>query len=50
MKTLSLAASEMAILTWLASTPVAAQQRAMEPLPQLHAVNPRLQIPHFKSR
>ena len=44
MKTLSLAASEMAILTWLASTPVAAQQRAMEPLPQLHAVNPSLSL------
>jgi hypothetical protein len=44
MKTLSFAASAMAILTWLASTPVAAQQRPMEPPPQLHAVNPSLSL------
>lgn len=46
MKSLSFAASAVAvaILTWLASSPVAAQQRAMEPLPQLHVINPSLSL------
>jgi hypothetical protein len=44
MKSLFFAASTVAILTWLTSSPVAAQQRAMEPLPQLHAVNPSFSL------
>src|SRR6266567_766321 len=44
MKTLSLAASAVAILTWLTSTSVVAQQRGAEPPLQLHAVNPSLSL------
>jgi hypothetical protein len=44
MKNLSLAASAVAILTWLTSSPIAAQQRAMEPPPQLRAVNPSFSL------
>ena len=38
------AASVMAISLSLATAPVAAQQRGMEPPPQLHAVNPSLSL------
>jgi hypothetical protein len=44
MKSLSFAASTMSILASLAMTPVAAQQRPMEPPPQLHPVNPSLSL------
>jgi hypothetical protein len=44
MKSLSVAASSLATLGWLAVTPVPAQERAMEPPPQLHAVNPTLSL------
>jgi hypothetical protein len=44
MKSLSFAVATMSILASLVMTPVAAQQRAMEPLPQLHAVNPSLSL------
>jgi hypothetical protein len=44
MKRLSFAVSTLAISGWLAMTPVAAQERAMEPPPQLHAVNPSLSL------
>jgi hypothetical protein len=44
MKSLSFATSLVAISTWLTCSPVAAQQRAMEPPPQLHAVNPSLSL------
>ena len=40
MKSLSLTVSAVALLMWLASTPVIAQQRGTEPRLQLHAVNP----------
>ena len=38
------AASVVAISLSLATAPVAAQQRGMEPPPQLHAVNPSLSL------
>jgi hypothetical protein len=44
MKNLSFAVAELAILGWLATTPVAAQQSAMERPTQLHAVNPNLSL------
>jgi hypothetical protein len=44
MNSLSFAVSALAILGWLAMTPVAAQERAMEPPPQLHAINPSLSL------
>jgi hypothetical protein len=44
MKSLSFAVSAVAILAWLTTTPVAAQQRGMEPRLQLHAVNPSLSL------
>jgi hypothetical protein len=44
MKSLSFAAPALAILGWLAMAPVAAQERAMEPPPQLHAVNPSMSL------
>jgi hypothetical protein len=44
MKGFLLAATTVAILVSLATVPVAAQQRGMEPLPQLHAVNPSLSL------
>ena len=44
MKSLSFAVLTMSILASLAMTPVAAQQRAMEPPPQLHAVNPSFSL------
>ena len=40
MKPFLLAVSTVAISVSLATVPVAAQQRGMEPPPQLHAVNP----------
>lgn len=42
MRSISFAISTMAILASLTMTPVKAQQRTMEPPPQLHAVNPSL--------
>jgi hypothetical protein len=39
-----LAVSTVAISVALATVPVAAQQRGMEPPPQLHAVNPSLSL------
>ena len=39
-----LAVSTVAISAALATVPVAAQQRGMEPPPQLHAVNPSLSL------
>ena len=39
-----LAVSTAAISVGLATVPVAAQQRGMEPPPQLHAVNPSLSL------
>jgi hypothetical protein len=39
-----LAVSTAAISVALATVPVAAQQRGMEPPPQLHAVNPSLSL------
>jgi hypothetical protein len=42
MKGISFALSTMAILASLAMAPVGAQERAMEPRMQLHAVNPSL--------
>jgi hypothetical protein len=44
MKRLLLAVSAVAISLPLAAVPVAAQQRGMEPPPQLHAVNPSLSL------
>ena len=44
MKRFLLAVSTVAISASLAAVPVAAQQRGMEPLPQLHAVNPSLSL------
>ena len=44
MNSLSFAVSTLAILGWLAMTPVAAQERATEPPPQLHAINPSLSL------
>jgi len=44
MKSLLLAVSAAALLMCLASTPVTAQQRGMEPRLQLHAVNPSLSL------
>src|ERR1700757_4088760 len=44
MKGFRLAVSAMAISASLAAVPVAAQQRGMEPPPQLHAVNPSLSL------
>jgi hypothetical protein len=44
MKSLSLAASAVAITAWLTSTSVVAQQRGAEPPLQLHAVNPSLSL------
>jgi hypothetical protein len=44
MKRFLLAVSVVAISASLAAAPVAAQQRGMEPLPQLHAVNPSLSL------
>jgi len=44
MKPFLLAVSTVAISVSLATVPVAAQQRGMEPLPQLHAVNPSLSL------
>jgi hypothetical protein len=44
MKNLSFAVAELAILGWLATTPVAAQQSPMEMPTQLHAVNPSLSL------
>jgi hypothetical protein len=44
MKRVLLAVSVVAISASLAAAPVAAQQRGMEPLPQLHAVNPSLSL------
>jgi len=40
MKTLSVLALATAVSAALASAPVAAQQRALVPSPQFHAVNP----------
>jgi hypothetical protein len=42
MKGISLTLSTMAILTALAMAPAGAQERAIEPRLQLHAVNPSL--------
>ena len=44
MKSLCFAVSTVAILAWLTSTPVTAQERGMEPRMQLHAVNPSLSL------
>jgi hypothetical protein len=44
MKNLAFAVSGLAILGWLAMTPVAAQQSAIERPPELHAVNPSLSL------
>jgi hypothetical protein len=44
MKRFLLAVSMVAISASLAAVPVAAQQRGMEPPPQLHAVNPSLSL------
>jgi hypothetical protein len=44
MKSLSRAVSTVAILGWLTSTSVVAQQRGVEPPMQLHAVNPSLSL------
>jgi hypothetical protein len=44
MKRFLLAASTAAISVSLAMVPVAAQQRGMEPPPQLHSVNPSLSL------
>jgi hypothetical protein len=44
MKPFLLAVSTVAISVSLATVPVAAQQRGMEPPPQLHAVNPSLSL------
>jgi hypothetical protein len=44
MKSLSRALSTVAILAWLTSTSVVAQQRGEEPPMQLHAVNPSLSL------
>ena len=44
MKSLSFTVSTLAILGWLAMTPVAAQERAMESPSQLHAFNPSLSL------
>ena len=42
MKSISLALSTMAIFASFAMAPVGAQQRAIQPRMQLHAVNPSL--------
>ena len=44
MKRFLLAVSAVAISASLAAAPVAAQQRGMEPPPQLHAVNPSMSL------
>ena len=44
MNILSIAASMVAVLTCLASTPVTAQERGAEPPIQLHAVNPSMSL------
>jgi len=44
MKRFLFAVSAVAISLSLATVPLAAQQRGMEPLPQLHAVNPSLSL------
>src|SRR6266478_238557 len=44
MKSLSVAVSTVAMLACLASSPVASQQRGVEPGLQLHAVNPSLSL------
>jgi hypothetical protein len=44
MKSLSFAIPAVAILAWLTSTPVIAQERGIEPGSQLHAVNPSLSL------
>ena len=44
MKGFLLAATTVAISVSLTTVPVAAQQRGMEPPPQLHAVNPSLSL------
>jgi hypothetical protein len=44
MRILSVTAPAAAILVCLASHPVAAQQREIGPMPQLHAVNPSLSL------
>jgi hypothetical protein len=44
MKHLAFAVLELAILGWLAMTPVAAQESVLERPPQLHAVNPSLSL------
>jgi hypothetical protein len=44
MKSLSFAVSTLATLAWLTSTPATAQQRGIEPPPQLHVVNPSLSL------
>ena len=47
MKTLSVLALATAVSAALGSAPVAAQQRALTPSPQFHAVNPSLPGPQF---
>ena len=42
MKTLSVLALATAVSAVFANAPVAAQERTVVPLPQLHAVNPTL--------
>jgi hypothetical protein len=44
MKSLSFTVSTLVILGWMAMTPVAAQERAMESPLQLHAFNPSLSL------
>ena len=44
MKSLSFVIPAVAVVAWLTSTPVAAQERGMEPGLQLHAVNPSLSL------
>ena len=44
MNILPIAASTVAVLTCLASTPVTAQERGAEPPLQLHAVNPSMSL------
>ncbi len=44
MKILSLTVSSVAILAYLANTPVAAQLRGFEPDGQLHAINPSMSL------
>jgi hypothetical protein len=44
MNLLPIAASTVAVLTCLATTPVTAQERGAEPPLQLHAVNPSMSL------